>query len=166
MLSIPLNRRKSFFLFGPIGTGKTTLLKTRLPNALFINLLQSEHYNRLNADPGLIQTLISPQYNDWVIIDEIQRIPELLNEVHDLIESKKHIFILTGSSARKLRSKGVNLLAGRALTYHFHPLTAIEQADAFCMKSLFVLMILTKNVQRSLKTYFQSILCRFNIKFL
>jgi uncharacterized protein len=75
--------------------------------------------------------MIPPDYTDWIIIDEIQRVPELLNEVHDLIESKKHIFILTGSSARKLRQKGVNLLAGRALTYHMHPLTSREQGDAF-----------------------------------
>jgi predicted AAA+ superfamily ATPase len=75
--------------------------------------------------------MIPPHYSEWIIIDEIQRIPELLNEVHELIESRKSIFILTGSSARKLRQKGVNLLAGRALTYHLHPLTAGEQEDAF-----------------------------------
>jgi len=131
MLSIPLTNRKTFFLFGPRGTGKTTLLKNLFPNAMFVNLLKSEYYNRLSSDPGLIQKMIPPQYNDWIIIDEIQRIPELLNEVHDLIESKKHMFILTGSSARKLRRKGVNLLAGRALTYNFHPLTAIEQEKTF-----------------------------------
>jgi predicted AAA+ superfamily ATPase len=131
MLSIPLTNRKTFFLFGPRGTGKTTLLKNLFPNAMFVNLLKSEYYNRLSSDPGLIQKMIPPQYNDWIIIDEIQRIPELLNEVHDLIESKKHMFILTGSSARKLRRKGVNLLAGRALTYNFHPLTAIEQKKTF-----------------------------------
>ncbi|KPA14530.1 ATPase AAA, partial [Candidatus Magnetomorum sp. HK-1] len=131
MLTIPFKERKSFFLFGPRGTGKTTLLKRSFPNAIFVNLLQSEYYNRLNANPGLIQKMIPPQYSDWVIIDEIQRIPELLNEVHDLIESRKHTFILTGSSARKLRQKGVNLLAGRALTYYLHPLTAIEQEKTF-----------------------------------
>jgi predicted AAA+ superfamily ATPase len=75
--------------------------------------------------------MIPPHYSDWIIIDEIQRIPEMLNEVHDLIESQKRIFILTGSSARKLRQKGINLLAGRALTYHLHPLTAKEQEDAW-----------------------------------
>jgi predicted AAA+ superfamily ATPase len=131
LLTIPLKERKSFFLFGPRGTGKTTLLKKLFPNVLFVNLLQSEYYNRLSSDPGLIQKMIPPQYTDWIIIDEIQRIPELLNEVHDLIETKKHVFILTGSSARKLRRKGVNLLAGRALTYYFHPLTAIEQEERF-----------------------------------
>jgi len=131
MLTIPLKKKKSFFLFGPRGTGKTTLLKNLFPNAMFINLLQSNYYNRLSSDPGLIQKMIPQQHTEWIIIDEIQRIPELLNEVHDLIESKKYVFILTGSSARKLRRKGVNLLAGRALTYYFHPLTAIEQEKSF-----------------------------------
>ncbi len=131
IINIPLKTRKSFFLFGPRGTGKTTWLRQHLPQALFINLLQSEYYNRLSANPGLIRQMIPPDYTDWIIIDEIQRIPGLLNEVHDLIESGKHIFILTGSSARKLKQKGVNLLAGRALTYYLHPLTATEQGDAF-----------------------------------
>ena len=130
-ISMPLASRKSFFLFGPRGTGKTTWLRHHLPDALFFNLLQSESYNRLSANPGLIRDMVPPNYQDWIIIDEIQRIPELLNEVHDLIESQNHIFILTGSSARKLRQKGINLLAGRALTYHLHPLTAKEQEDSF-----------------------------------
>ena len=134
LINIPLRVRKSFFLFGPRGTGKTTWLREHLPQALFVNLLQSEPYQRLSANPGLIRQMIPPGYSDWVIIDEIQRIPELLNEVHDLIESRKQIFILTGSSARKLRQKGVNLLAGRALTYYLHPLTAQEQEDAFNVK--------------------------------
>ena len=131
LIDIPLKSRKSFFLFGPRGTGKTTWLKRHLPQALFFNLLQSDPYNRLSATPGLIREMIPPDYRDWIVIDEIQRIPELLNEVHDLIESEQHIFILTGSSARKLRQKGVNLLAGRALTYFLHPLTAKEQEDSF-----------------------------------
>ncbi len=112
IIHIPLKTRKSFFLFGPRGTGKTTWLRQHLPEALFFNLLQSEPYNRLSANPGLIREMIPPHYSDWIIIDEIQRIPEMLNEVHDLIESQKRIFILTGSSARKLRQKGINLLAG------------------------------------------------------
>lgn len=129
LLNIPLKTKKSFFLFGPRGVGKTTWLNRNLPDALFVNLLKSESYNRLSANPENIRQMIPPDYNNWIVIDEIQRVPELLNEVHDLIESKKHIFILTGSSARTLRRKGVNLLAGRALTYHMHPVTAIEQED-------------------------------------
>jgi len=130
-ISRPLKSRKSFFLFGARGTGKTTWLRQHLPQALFVNLLQSEFYTPLLANPGHLRTLIPPRHTDWIVIDEIQRAPELLNEVHELIESKRYRFVLTGSSARKLRRKGVNLLAGRALTYHMYPLTAAEQGDTF-----------------------------------
>lgn len=134
-LQIPLKSRKSFFLFGPRGTGKTTWLRQKLPDALFINLLRSDFYLPLSANPAHLRTLIPGDHSGWIVIDEVQRIPELLNEVHDLIESKRHAFILTGSSARKLRRDGVNLLAGRALTYHMHPLTVAEQGDAFHLES-------------------------------
>lgn len=134
LIKKPLESRKSFFLFGPRGTGKTTWLKHHLPDALFINLLQSEYYNPLSAHPGYLRELIPPGYRGRVIVDEVQRIPELLNEVHDLIESRKLDFVLTGSSARSLRRKGVNLLAGRALTYAMHPLTVAEQQDAFDLR--------------------------------
>ena len=101
---------------------------------MLINLLQSEYYSRLSARPERLKEYIPPDYNDWVIIDEVQRIPALLNEAHDLIESRKLNFILTGSSARQLRRKGVNLLAGRALTYRMYPLTVTEQQDAFDLR--------------------------------
>ena len=130
----PLESRKSFFLFGPRGKGKTTWLKHRLPEALFVNLLQSEFYNRLTANPGYLRQLVPPGHTGWTIIDEVQRIPALLNEVHDLIETREQRFVLTGSSARTLRRKGVNLLAGRALTYRMHPLTVAEQGDAFNLR--------------------------------
>ena len=130
----PLESRKSFFLFGPRGTGKTTWLKHRLPEALFVNLLQAEFYNRLTANPGHLRQLVPPGHTGWTIIDEVQRIPALLNEVHDLIETRELRFVLTGSSARPLRRKGVNLLAGRALTYRMHPLTVAEQGDAFNLR--------------------------------
>ena len=130
----PLESRKSFFLFGPRGTGKTTWLKHRLPEALFVNLLQSEFYNRLTSNPGYLRQLVPPGHTGWTIIDEVQRIPALLNEVHDLIETRGLGFVLTGSSARTLRRKGVNLLAGRALTYRMHPLTVVEQGDAFNLR--------------------------------
>ena len=135
LIKKPLESRKSFFLFGPRGTGKTTWLKHHLPDALFINLLQSEFYNRLSANPGHLRELIPPRHEERVIIDEVQRIPALLNEVHELIESRKLDFVLTGSSARALRRKGVNLLAGRALTYFMHPLTVTEQQDAFDLRN-------------------------------
>ncbi|MEE8057785.1 MAG: ATP-binding protein [Pseudomonadales bacterium] len=131
MLNAPLKTPKSFFLFGPRGTGKTTWLKDQLPQSLFINLLQAEFYTLLLANPSKLKDLIPPDNDDWIIIDEVQRIPALLNEVHHLIESKNYRFILTGSSARTLRRKGVNLLAGRALTYYMHPITVTEQESEF-----------------------------------
>ena len=129
ILSPPKN--KSFFLFGPRGTGKTTWVKSAFPEAIFIDLLESEIYNDLLANPQRLETFIPKDFKNWVIIDEVQRVPELLNEIHRLIEKKQCVFVLTGSSARALRKKGVNLLAGRALTYSFHQLTAIELAKDF-----------------------------------
>lgn len=131
LLGDPLDAGRSFFLFGPRGTGKTTWLRRRMPEAPFINLLRSDFYGPLSAEPGRIRNLVPRGHQGWVVIDEVQRIPALLNEVHDLIESRGLKFILTGSSARTLRRKGVNLLAGRARTYFMHPLTAMEQEDAF-----------------------------------
>jgi predicted AAA+ superfamily ATPase len=122
---------KSFFLFGPRGTGKTTWVKSRFPKALYLDLLEAELFNDLLANPQRLENFIPKNFSDWIVIDEVQRIPELLNEVHRLIEKYKYKFILTGSSARKIRRKGVNLLAGRALSYHLFPLTAAELAGSF-----------------------------------
>ena len=124
-------KNKSFFLFGPRGTGKTTWVKSTFPSAIYLDLLESELFNDLIANPQRLENFIPRKFNDWIIIDEVQKIPELLNEVHRLIESYKYKFILTGSSARKLRKKGQNLLAGRALTYFFHPLSANELGKNF-----------------------------------
>lgn len=124
-------RNKSFFLFGPRGTGKTTWVRTAFPDALYIDLLEAELFNDLLANPGRLGNLIAKGFKDWIIIDEIQRIPELLNEVHRLIEKYKYKFILTGSSARKLKKSGPNLLAGRALRYHLYPLTSVELGRDF-----------------------------------
>lgn len=123
--------QKSFFLFGPRGVGKTTLVQQAFPNAHYLDLLEPETFNELIARPQDLEKLIVQDLSDWVIIDEIQRIPELLNQVHRLIELHKYKFLLTGSSARKLRKMGQNLLAGRALVYYLHPLTAIELGKDF-----------------------------------
>lgn len=123
--------RQSFFLFGPRGTGKTAWLRSRYPGAPYFDLLDSAVYTRLLAQPSLLADLIPARQRGWVLIDEIQRVPELLNEVHRLIESRGLRFVLTGSSARKLRRRGVNLLAGRALTRYMHPLTAPELGRDF-----------------------------------
>jgi len=122
---------KSFFLFGPRGTGKTTWVKTRFPDAVYLDLLESGLFTRLLADPARLEQYIPRDYSGFVIIDEVQRVPELLNEVHRLIEARGMKFVLTGSSARKLRRGGYNLLAGRALTYRMYPLTALEMGDDF-----------------------------------
>jgi uncharacterized protein len=123
--------KKSFFLFGPRGTGKTTWVKAKFPQATYIDLLEDDLFNDFTARPQRLQSFIPPDTNQWVIIDEIQRVPSLLHEVHRLIESKKIRFILTGSSARKLRHQGTNLLAGRALTLSMFPLTAAETGPDF-----------------------------------
>ncbi|MFP4521398.1 MAG: ATP-binding protein [Fibrobacterota bacterium] len=124
---------KSFFLFGPRGTGKTTWVKSRFPDAVYIDLLESEIFNDLIANPQRLELFIPESYNGFIIIDEVQRIPELLNEVHRLIEKNGYKFILTGSSARKVRSSGQNLLGGRALTRSFHPLTCFELKESFSL---------------------------------
>ena len=126
--------KQSFFLFGPRGVGKTAWLNQQFPEALFFDLLDNQIYTRLLAGPERLGDQIPAGYQDWVVVDEVQRVPELLNEVHRLIESRKLRFVLTGSSARKLRRRGVNLLAGRALTRHMHPFTALELGSDFDLK--------------------------------
>ncbi len=128
--------QKSFFLFGPRGTGKTTWVKQNFPKALYYDLLDPEIYHDFLANPQNLETYTEKEKFDWVVIDEIQLVPELLNVVHRLIESKHYKFILTGSSARKLRRGGINLLAGRALTYFMHPLTAIELGKDFNLEKM------------------------------
>ena len=132
--NIVLPKKKSFFLFGPRATGKTTLVRDRYPNSIYLDLLDGQIYQNLLAHPDKLVSYIPQNYPDYIIIDEVQRVPELLNEVHRLIENNKLSFILTGSSARKLRRQGQNLLAGRALTYHLHPLSANELGNDFSLE--------------------------------
>lgn len=87
MIKPPID--KSFFLFGPWGTGKTTWVRSTLPKALYLDLLEAEIFNDLLANPQRLENLIPWDFSDWIIIDEVQRIPELLNEVHRLIEKYK-----------------------------------------------------------------------------
>lgn len=122
---------RSFFLFGPRGVGKTAWLHAQFPKAFFFDLLDYQVYADLLAAPQRLGERIPDRHREWVVIDEVQRVPELLNEVHRLIESRRLRFVLTGSSARKLRGRGVNLLAGRAVTRFMHPLTALELGADF-----------------------------------
>jgi predicted AAA+ superfamily ATPase len=117
--------KKSHFLLGPRQTGKTFLIRHTLKNVRVYDLLDSEIFLSLSRNPGRISEELQPQ-DRIVVIDEIQRLPELLNEVHRLIETRGIRFLLTGSSARKLRRGGINLLGGRARTKYLHPLTYKE----------------------------------------
>ncbi len=130
LLSLPdLLKRKSFFLLGPRATGKSFLVNAQLGDrALLIDLLRSDLYLRLSADPGLLEALIGDRRGPdaWIVIDEVQKLPSLLDEVHRLIETRRLRFLLTGSSARKLKRGQANLLAGRAWTTHLYPLTSAE----------------------------------------
>jgi predicted AAA+ superfamily ATPase len=119
----------SAFLFGPRQVGKSTLLREAFTECRVINLLKSEEYLSLSNDLTRLRGIA--ETGKLTIIDEIQRIPELLNEVHYLIEERGARFLMTGSSARKLRKGGVNLLGGRARTYNLHPLSLIELGDDF-----------------------------------
>jgi predicted AAA+ superfamily ATPase len=124
-------KAKSFFLFGPRGTGKATWVKSAFPRAVYIDLLEAELFNDLTANPQRLSNFIPQDFKDWLIIDEVQRILDLLHEVHRLIETKIYHFILTGSSPRKLKRKGPNLLAGRALALPMHPLSVAELGGDF-----------------------------------
>jgi len=117
----------SAFIFGPRGSGKSTWLRHSLPDALWVNLLDPVRYREMSARPERLRELVEGTSQGDVVVDEIQRVPELLNVVHDLMESSlKRRFLLTGSSARKLRRGGVDLLAGRALNLTMHPFMAAE----------------------------------------
>ena len=121
-----LLEKKSFFLFGPRGTGKTTLIQRTLPDVTIIDLLEIKTYREYLKNPSIIsQQKLKP----IVVIDEVQKLPEILDEVHRLIEAQRLTFLLTGSSARKLKRGGANLLAGRAWWAEMFPLTSAEIPD-------------------------------------
>lgn len=126
---------QSFFLLGPRGTGKSTWLRERFPDALVVDLLDERVFREIGARPERLEHLVSAAAeNQVVVIDEVQRVPPVLNVVHALIEKgADHQFVLTGSSARKLRRGGVDLLAGRALHRTMHPFMAAE-LDTFCVE--------------------------------
>ncbi len=124
---------QSYFLFGPRGTGKSTWLKEHYPEAYWVDLLEPEIFRFFVAAPEkLSQILAEHPQQKIVVIDEIQKVPELLDVIHSLIEEKKgYQFIMTGSSARKLKRQGVNLLGGRAFLKHMPPFFAAELGPAF-----------------------------------
>lgn len=127
--------KASFFLFGPRGTGKSTWLRQSFPDALVIDLLDPESLRAYQAQPErLIGAVDAAPPDAAVVIDEVQRIPQLLSVVHKLIEDPRRRgrrFILTGSSARKIKRAGVDLLAGRAVMKSLHPFLAAELGSRF-----------------------------------
>ena len=142
ILSLPLSKTETCFLWGPRQTGKSTLLKILFPNAKRYDLLLSNEYHRLLTNPGLIreeclaENSASIEKRLPVIIDEVQKIPALLDEVHWLIENAGIRFILCGSSARKVKRGQANLLGGRAVRYELHPLVYPEISDFSLSKAL------------------------------
>lgn len=122
---------RSFFLFGPRGTGKSSWAGAHLENAVWFDLLDARVYTELLGDPTRIERRVPPDHRGWIVVDEVQRAPSVLDEVHRLIETRGWRFALTGSSARKLRRGGTNLLAGRAVRRTMHPLTRRELGADF-----------------------------------
>ncbi len=154
---------KSFLLLGPRGTGKSTLLKEKIDSKVTIDLLISSQFISLQQNPSSIRQLVrylSP--GDWILIDEIQKIPILMDEVHSLYEDMKLNFALTGSSARKLKRGGANLLAGRALYRQMFPLTLPETKytlpvlDYIEWGGLPAVVTDKKNRQETLATYIET----------
>lgn len=129
--------KESCFLWGARQTGKSTLLKTMFPNSPYYDLLLSEEFARFSRRPGLLrEELLAKPLKGPVVIDEVQKVPQLLDEIQWLIVNKNVQFILCGSSARKLKRGGGNLLGGRALKYELYPLTSNEIADFNLFRAL------------------------------
>ena len=152
--------QESFFLFGPRGTGKSTLVKAQFERSLYIDLLDPEVFRSFSGRPErLRERLLAEPGTTTVVIDEIQRIPELLGLIHSLIEKKAGWqFVLTGSSARKLKRTGVDLLAGRVLLCALHPFMASELGDRFSFenalqKGLLPIVLDAPDPVRVLETY-------------
>jgi len=163
METIPRNLdlpEESFFLFGPRGTGKTTLLKQNYADALWIDLLEPDIFHTYSAHPERLREIVlAHPEKRTVVIDEVQKIPEILSVVHSLIEKKLKVrFILTGSSSRKIKRAGVDLLAGRAIKKTLHPFMAVELGTRFNLSSalkqgLLPLVVSAGDPDTVLKTY-------------
>jgi len=154
---------ESLFLWGARQTGKSTLLKEIFPDLLWFDLLQTDVFERLQRNPSQLREIILADTRKTpVVIDEIQRIPELLNEIHWLIENNRSKFILSGSSPRKILRSGANLLGGRALRYELFPLISQEIPDFDLLRAinngLLPRHYLSENPQRLLSAYIGSYL--------
>ena len=129
--SLTYSPDSSFFLLGPRGAGKSTWVRQQFPDAVYVDLLKDSVFSDLAAHPDRLSAMALAGADQWFVIDEVQKLPALLDEVHRLIEKDHRHFVLTGSSARKLKRSGANLLAGRARSLEMHPLTASELGSRF-----------------------------------
>ena len=148
----------SIFLFGARQTGKSTFLRQKFPNSIYIDLLDTTLKGRFKRCPTLLYEMLSDKEEETlVIIDEIPEVPELLNEVHRLMSEKGLLFILCGSSARKLKRKGYNTLGGRAYPVYLFPFVSAELPDFNLQQAINYGMLpphyLAKNPQRRLSAY-------------
>lgn len=159
LININLPRKQSAFLWGARKTGKSTFLKNTFKNSLTIDLLKSDEFVKYSRSPHLLreELLRQKETNEPIIIDEVQKIPTLLDEIHWLIENSDHHFILCGSSARKLKRGAANLLGGRAWRYTFYPFVAKEIPNFDLLQALKYGLVpshyLSAEPKRSLKSY-------------
>ena len=166
LLKIELPRRQSAFLWGPRKTGKTTYLRASFPGSLTYDMLQTDLFLEFTKRPFLLREQLlaadPQQLKEPVIIDEVQKVPQLLDEIHWLIENKGLRFILCGSSARKLKRGKGNLLGGRAWRYEMHPLVSAEVVDLNLLRALNQGMIpvhyLGEDYRKSLQAYLRDYL--------
>lgn len=151
--------KESYFLFGPRGTGKSTWLREHYPDSLIIDLLDPSLLRQYQAYPERLEQSVHGSTAKTIIIDEIQKAPELLSVIHRLIEQKKSWqFIMTGSSSRKLKRAGVDLLAGRAVIRYMYPFMATELGEKFSLEKalqygLVPLIIESKDIVDTLNAY-------------
>ena len=166
LIHIDLPKGQSAFLWGPRKTGKTTYLKATFPDSLRYDLLQTDLFLELAKRPFLLREQLLAadprRLKEPIIIDEVQKVPQLLDEIHWLIENRKLRFILCGSSARKLKRGKVNLLGGRAWRYEMHPLVSVEVGEVDLLRSLNRGMIpihyLQEEYRKSLQAYLRDYL--------
>lgn len=168
ILDIDIEPGQSAFLWGIRQAGKSSYLHSKFPNAVYYDLLKQDLYTRLLKEPHLLRedilALSSEKLKEPVIIDEVQKIPSLLDEVHWLIENTDAYFILCGSSARKLKRGAANLLGGRAWSFYMYPLTVQECAEDFdLLRAMNAGLIPShylsgKNYRRHLKSYVEEYL--------
>ncbi len=161
IMNLSLPAGQSSFLWGARGTGKSTFLHTKFPESIYIDLLKTDVFSRLYAQPWQLREQLLAEkpekLKQLIVIDEIQKIPALLDEVHWLIENKGLAFILSGSSVRKLKRNGANLLGGRAWLHTFYPLVYKEIPDFDLLRALNNGLIpkhyLTTDANRFLQAY-------------